>query len=58
MGLFVDLSFFFGIALNLMLNRHHFLPPFREESNCKLVTFVPRPPEKQFSWPDGATVPK
>ena len=54
--LFVDLSF--GIALNLMLNRHHLLPPLREESNRKLVTFVPRPPEKQFSWTDGATVPK
>ena len=54
--LFVDLSF--GIALNLMLNRHHLLPPLREESNRKVVTFVPRPPEKQFSWTDGATVPK
>ena len=54
--LFVDLSF--EIALNLMLNRHHLLPPLREESNRKLVTFVPRPPEKQFSWTDGATVPK
>ena len=54
--LFVDLSF--GILLNLMLNRHHLLPPLREESNRKLVTFVPRPPEKQFSWTDGATVPK
>ena len=54
--LFVDLSF--GIALNLMLKRHHLLPPLREESNRKLVTFVPRPPEKQFSWTDGATVPK
>ena len=29
--LFVDLSF--GIAFNLMLNRHHLLPPLREESN-------------------------
>ena len=51
--LFVDLSF--GIALNLMLIRHHLLPPLREESNRKLETFVPRPPEKQFSWTDGAT---
>ena len=54
--LFMDLSF--GIALNLILNRHHLLPPLREESNRKLVTFVPRPPEKQFSWTDGATVPR
>ena len=54
--LFVDLSF--GILLNLMLNRHHLLPPLREESNRKLVTFVPRSPEKQFSRTDGATVPK
>ena len=53
---FVDLSF--GIALNLILNRHHLLPPLREESNRKLETFVPWPPEKQFSWTDGATVPK
>ena len=45
--LFVDLSF--GIALNLMLNRHHLLPHLREESNRKLVTFVPWPPEKQSS---------
>ena len=54
--LFVDLSF--GIALNLILNRRHLLPPLKEESSRKLVTFVLRPPEKQFSWTDGATVPQ
>ena len=41
------------------LNRHQLLPPLREESNrYSLKTFMPRPPEKQFSWTDGATVPK
>ena len=40
-------------------NRHQLLPPLREESNrYSLKTFMPRPPEKQFSWTDGATVPK
>ena len=45
-------------SLELDVKQHHLLPPLREESNRKLVAFVPRPPEKQFSWTDGATVPK
>ena len=67
--LFVDLSF--GINLNAMPNRHLPLPPLREESKTNyddlsyfvvsiflFVNVLPRPPEKQFPWTDGATVPK
>ena len=54
--LFVDLGF--GVALNLVLGGRRLLPPLGEGSNRRLVAFVPRPPEKQFSWTDGATVPK
>ena len=71
--LFVDLSF--GIALNLILNRHPFLSTLRKESRIKyhknlgtvigiwysslqLVNFLPKPPEKPFSWTDEDTLPK
>ena len=34
-------------------------PTLAKESNrYSLKTFMPRPPEKQFPWTDGATVPK
>ena len=54
--LFVDQSS--GITLNLMLNRHQLLPPLRESNCCNQKTLMPLLPEKQFSWTDGATVPK
>ena len=67
--LFVDLNF--GINLNPMPNRHLPLPPSREESKTNyddhsyfvvsiflFSNVLLRPPEKQFPWTDGATVPK